>query len=100
MTVIDWPGACRGDPLADFALTTILLRGGKMTPGTSPMTRLLAPVGRRVLLEEYTRSYRRHGGFDREGYAMWLVVAAAWRLTYHIAGEEGVLRGMIWQGLR
>src|SRR5262249_58315788 len=43
MIVIDWPGACRGDPLCDVALTTIILRGGKTTPGTPLFTRIMAP---------------------------------------------------------
>src|SRR5687767_14534112 len=43
LTVIDWPGACRGDPLADVAATTIVLRGGKTTPGTPWITRLFTP---------------------------------------------------------
>lgn len=100
MTVIDWPGACRGDPLADVALTTILLRGGTLTPGTALITRLLAPIGRQLLVGGYERAYRRHGAFDGDRYAQWLVVAAALRLTYRIAGEEDMLQGMIEGGLR
>jgi Ser/Thr protein kinase RdoA (MazF antagonist) len=98
MTVIDWPGACRGDPLCDMALTTIILRGGKTTPGTPLFTRIMAPVGRKLLLRGYTRAYRKHGAFDRERFAKWLVVAAALRLTYNIEGETGALLRMIAKG--
>jgi aminoglycoside phosphotransferase (APT) family kinase protein len=98
MTVIDWPGACRGDPLADVALTTITLQGGKPTPGTPLITRLLAPIGRKLLLGGYSRSYRKHGSFDRERFARWIVVAAAQRLTYDIAGEEALLLRVIERG--
>ena len=100
LTVIDWPGACRGDPLADVALTTILLRGGALAPRTPLITRLLAPIGRRLLVGGYARSYRRHGPFADNRYAQWLVVVAALRLTYSIPGEEEMLRGMIARGLR
>lgn len=95
MTVIDWPGACRGDPLADVALTTITLQGGKTTPGTPWITRLLAPIGRKLLLGGYARSYRKHGSFDRERFAKWFVVAAAQRLTYDIDGEQAMLLRVI-----
>jgi hypothetical protein len=56
--VIDWLGASRGDPLADVALTMITLRGGKTTPGTPLITRVVAPLGRKVLLGGYLRGYR------------------------------------------
>jgi aminoglycoside phosphotransferase (APT) family kinase protein len=95
LTVIDWPGACRGDALADVAATTIILRGGKTTPGTAWITRALAPIGRTLLLRGYLRGYRRHGAFDRERFGRWLVVAAALRLSYGIAGEEGMLLELI-----
>jgi Ser/Thr protein kinase RdoA (MazF antagonist) len=100
MTVIDWPGACRGDPLADAALTVITLRGGKTGPGTALITRLLAPIGRALLLRGYERSYRRYGSFDADRFARWLVVAAAQRLTYGLAGEEGLLLRAIERGGR
>jgi len=95
LTVIDWPGACRGDPLADVAATLIILRGGKTTPGTPLMTRLLAPVGRKLILGGYLRGYRKHATLDRERLARWLVVMAAQRLSYAIAGEEAMLLAMI-----
>jgi Ser/Thr protein kinase RdoA (MazF antagonist) len=98
MIVIDWPGACRGDPLADVALTTIILRGGKTTPGTPLFTRIMAPIGRKLLLGGYARSYRKNGAFDRERFEQWLVVAAAMRLTYNIAGEAEMLLATIAKG--
>ena len=99
MIVIDWPGACRGDPLADVAMTTITLQGGKTTPGTPLITRLLAPIGRKLLLGGYRRGYRKHGRFDRGRFARWMVVAAAQRLTYGIAGEDAALLRLIDRGM-
>jgi len=95
LTVIDWPGACRGDALADVAATAIILRGGKTGPGTPWITRLLAPIGRTLLYRGYLRGYRRHGDFDRERFKRWLVVTAALRLSYGIAGEEAMLHDLI-----
>jgi Ser/Thr protein kinase RdoA (MazF antagonist) len=98
LTVIDWPGACRGDPLADVALTTLILRGGKTAPGTPFVTRLLAPIGRKILLGGYQRGYRKHATVDRDRFARWYVVAAAIRLSYDITGEAESLREVIARG--
>jgi aminoglycoside phosphotransferase (APT) family kinase protein len=95
LTIIDWPGACRGDPLADVAMTAIALHGGTPTPGTPLITRLFAPLGRKVVLGGYMRAYRRHGAWDRERFGRWRMVAAALRLTYEIAGEESGLARII-----
>lgn len=88
LTVIDWPGACRGHALADVAATLVALRGGKTTPGTPLVTRLFAPIGRKLLLGGYRRGY---GPVDRELLDRWLVVLSGVRLTYAIAGERETL---------
>lgn len=99
LSVIDWPSAARGDPLADVALTAIILRGGKTTPGTPLITRVLAPLGRKVLLGGYLRGYRAAvGDFDRERFGRWSVVAAGLRLTYDIVGEAEMLRDIVGTG--
>jgi len=95
LTVIDWPGACRGDPLADVAATLIVLRGGKTTPGTPLVTRLFAPIGRKLILGGYRRGYRAVRAIDRDVLGRWLIVLAAVRLTYAIAGEEDMLLATI-----
>jgi Ser/Thr protein kinase RdoA (MazF antagonist) len=95
MTVIDWPAACRGNPLADVAATVIVLRGGKPTPGTPLITRLFAPLGRTMLLRGYLRAYRAHHPIDRDVFERWLVVLACLRLTYAIAGERESLLAAI-----
>jgi len=95
LVVIDWPGACSGDPLADVAATLIALRGGKTTPGTPLVTRLFAPLGRRLLLGGYQRGYRATRTIDGEALARWLIVLAALRLTYAIPGERELLLATI-----
>ena len=85
LTVIDWASACRGDPLADVAATLIALGGGKTTPGTPLVTRLFAPIGRKLILGGYRRGYRIA---DREALARWRIVLAGLRLTYAIEGEQ------------
>jgi len=73
------------------AMTAIALHGGTPTPGTPLITRLFAPLGRKVVLGGYMRAYRRRGSWDRERFGRWRMVAAALRLTYGIAGEESGL---------
>jgi len=99
MIVIDWPGACRGDPLLDVAATVIILRGGKTTPGTPLITRLLAPIGRKLLLGGYLRGYRERRAFDPKLFERWCVVLSSMRLTYDIAGERDDLLAAISKGL-
>jgi Ser/Thr protein kinase RdoA (MazF antagonist) len=98
MTVIDWPAACCGEPLADVAATVIVLRGGKTAPGTPLITRIFAPIGRKLLLRGYLRAYRAHRPIDREVFERWLVVLACVRLTYAIAGERESLLTAIEHG--
>jgi len=98
MTVIDWPAACRGDPLADVAATVIVLRGGKTTPGTPLITRLFAPLGRKLILGGYLRGYRARQSIDRERFARWEVVLACVRLTYAVDGERELLLATIDRG--
>jgi aminoglycoside phosphotransferase (APT) family kinase protein len=100
LTVIDWPGACRGAPLADVAATLIALRGGKTTPGTPWITRLFAPIGRKLLLGGYLRGYRAVQGIDPHSLARWRVVLAGVRLTYAIPGEDRDLLAAIERGAR
>ena len=95
LVVIDWPGACRGDPLADVACTALALTGGVEPPGTPWLTRAFAPAGRKLLLNGYLRGYRRQSAIQPSVYARWQIVAAVNRLTYDIAGEAEMLMRMI-----
>ena len=95
MTVIDWPGAGRGDPIADVALTIMGLQGGKSPPGTPLFTRLLEPIGRKLILRGYLRAYCQRRAIDQDLLANWLVVAAGQRLTYAIEGEQQLLLRVI-----
>jgi tRNA A-37 threonylcarbamoyl transferase component Bud32 len=55
----DWSGAKRGDALFDYARTKVLLSLGEPPPGARLTLKLLAKIGRRVLLSSYVRSYER-----------------------------------------
>jgi aminoglycoside phosphotransferase (APT) family kinase protein len=86
----DWPGAKRGDPLFDYARTRVLLSIGEPPPGTPLLLRLLAKVGRRLLISSYARSYERNAtaSVDRARVRQWEIVNVAVRLLENIPGER------------
>ena len=87
--VIDWSNAARGDPTADVARTLLLSRIGEPPPGTSPLLRALALVGRSIVVSWYLRAYRRARPLDMTLVERWVVAHAAARLaSEHIPEEE------------
>lgn len=94
--VIDWIDAARGNPLADVARTTILLRGVSATgQGVSPLLTRLALLFHGAYLRRYFAL--RPGG--REEYRRWLPVVAAARLSENIPEIEAWLVGQVEEGL-
>lgn len=86
--VIDWGNATRGDPVADVARTWVVLEFSPLPPGSSPMSRRLARVGRGLLLRGYMRAYRRSAALDMDLFPRWVRVRAIERLTQEIDGER------------
>ena len=86
----DWPAAKRGDPLFDYARTRVLLSIGEPPPGTPLPLKLLAKVGRRLLVSSYVRSYERNAAqpVDRARVREWEIVNIAVRLFENIPGER------------
>jgi aminoglycoside phosphotransferase (APT) family kinase protein len=91
--VFDWAGASRGDALFDYARTRLVLRMGELPPGTPPHLKLLATVGRRLLVSGYTRCYERSftKRIDRARLRDWETVNLAVRLSENIPGERAYL---------
>jgi aminoglycoside phosphotransferase (APT) family kinase protein len=90
-TVIDWPGAARGDPPADVALTSVLHRVATLPPGAPTLVRSLASMGRRPLRVTYLAGYRSRRPLDADALARWEVVRAAARLWAPIPEEHPAL---------
>jgi hypothetical protein len=86
----DWSGAKRGDPLFDYARTRVLLSIGEPPPGTQLTLKLLAKIGRRVLLSSYARSYERHSAewVDEARVRRWEIVNLAMRVLDQVPGER------------
>jgi Ser/Thr protein kinase RdoA (MazF antagonist) len=98
--VIDFPNAVAGDPLADFARSTVLLEAGEVPPGTGLWGRLLVRTGRRLMLLAYHSGYRSASPVEAETLARWRVVIIAHRLTERIPEERGRLLRMLSRALR
>lgn len=89
----DWSAAKRGDPLFDYARTRVLLTMGEPPPGTQLTLRLLAKVGRRLLISSYVRSYERHAmePVDDARVRQWEIVNLAVRMHDGIPSERPYL---------
>jgi len=85
--LIDWTNARRGDPMADVARTRLMLRLGEPPPGTSFGLRLMALIGRNLLVTLYLRSYRRARALDMDAVKRWEIPIAAARLAEGIEEE-------------
>jgi aminoglycoside phosphotransferase (APT) family kinase protein len=85
----DWSAAKRGHPLFDYARTRVLLSMGEPPPGTSLALRLLAKIGRGILLSSYARAYARQSAteIDDRLIAQWEIVNLAVRID-EVAGER------------
>jgi aminoglycoside phosphotransferase (APT) family kinase protein len=86
----DWSGAKRGDPLFDYARTRVVLGIGEPPPGTQLTLKLLAKIGRRVLISSYVRAYERHAAepIDETRVRQWEIVNLAVRVLDEIPGER------------
>jgi hypothetical protein len=89
--VLDWSNASRGDPDADFERSQLIVRLGDPPPGTAMSTRLLAKVGRRLLLDSWARSYRKVRMPDETRRKAWQLPIATARLAEGIEVERPAL---------
>jgi Ser/Thr protein kinase RdoA (MazF antagonist) len=96
--VIDWPNATRGDPCADFARTTVMLRAGSLPPGAALLLRIGQHVGRSLFARAYEGGYERVRRYDGDLLRRWQLVRAVDRFADGIAEEfaalERVARGL------
>ena len=89
--IIDWTNVTRGDPMADYARTLLMMRTGSVPPG-SPLVIRIGAHGLRGLMEgSYAGAYRRARPVDAELAQRWETVVAANRLADDIPEERGTL---------
>lgn len=89
--VLDWSNASRGDPHADITRTLLMIKLGDPPPGTPLILRVLAKVGRRLLLGSYGRAYRAIEVPDEHKLNQWELPVAVARLAEGIDQERPAL---------
>ncbi len=91
--IIDWFTTTKGNPLADAAMTSLLLRLGDPLPGTHG--RWLIRSGRRLFHSIYLKRYLRLRPASRQQIAAWQLPIAAARLKMNIPAERTQLLKLI-----
>ena len=91
--IIDWLTACRGNPLADVALTALILEVGN--PPDGRISGLLVKPARSIARSRYLHRYVTITGADREQLAAWQLPMAVARVSGDFAGEAPRLLPLI-----
>jgi len=86
--LIDWTNVTRGDPIADFARTNMMVRLGDVPPGSPLVIRYGAIVARGLMRGAYVRAYRRERPLDLALAARWEIPVAAARIAEGIESEN------------
>ncbi len=94
-TVIDWTTASIGNPVADYLLTSLILRLGAAHPGAPLRTRAAVGIGRSLFHWSYTSRYRRLGKLSASDVEPWVFPVAVARLGYDVAAERRQLLTLI-----
>lgn len=89
--IIDWITAVRGNPLADFARTSVLMRVAALLPSMGAWKIAMITVARGMFQSVYEREYFRLRGVTRADIAPWIVPIAAARLSEGIPEEYNAL---------
>jgi aminoglycoside phosphotransferase (APT) family kinase protein len=89
--VIDWPNATRGDPCADFARTTVMLRVGSLPPGTPALIRWGSRPGRGLFRRVYASGYTQTRRYEERTLRRWQFVRAVDRFADGIPEERAAL---------
>ena len=84
--IIDWNDAVQGNPVADVARTTLLLRITSIPSGA--LARCIIRLSRSLFLTFYLRRYFTLQKVDHGELQAWMPVVAAARLSEGIAEEE------------
>ena len=86
--IIDWSNVARGDPAADCVRTELMIQLGDPPTGSSLMLRILALVGRKILMSGYRRAYRKRRPVDPALVERWGPPVIANRLVDGIEPER------------
>ena len=95
--VIDWIIATSGNPIADVARTSMMLRLGSIPSGTRG--KLLITIARRMFHRRYMKRYTELTGVTLEQVLEWELPVVAARLNEGIEDEESDLLAVIHNSL-
>ena len=98
--IIDWSTATSGDPLADIARTSLILRSPILPPGINAFEGVLLNTLRRLFNYAYLRAYTRIRPYQPDRLEAWMPLVAAARLNEKISEEENYLMALIEKGLK
>lgn len=99
MVIIDWADAVQGNPLADIARTSLILRVSPLPPGAPLPMRLIVQAFRRMFHVEYLRHILQLTGATEGQLAAWEAPVAAARLCEEIPRERERLMRSVMDGL-
>lgn len=94
-TIIDWTTACTGNPVGDFARTSLILQLGAPLPSLSLWTRITIRVGRTLFHGSYSKHYRRMRRLSPQEVQPWTLPSAVARLGENVTSERGQLIELI-----
>ena len=100
LTVIDWTNACAGNPVADFARTSLILQLGAPLPSFSLWTRITIRVGRALFHRSYSTRYRRMRRLRQRDVQPWILPIAVARLGEDVTAERHQLVALIDQAAK
>jgi tRNA A-37 threonylcarbamoyl transferase component Bud32 len=95
LKIIDWTVAAHGNPIADLALTSVLLQFGALPPNTSLFTRWAVTIGRKLFHHCYLSHYLKLNPGHKNEYKKWLFPLAIGRLNEGIVEEQDRLLAFI-----
>jgi len=93
--VIDWTTASTGNPIADVARTSLLLKLGELPRGTPLTARIIAQFGRNLFHRQYLKRYFQLSPNHFEQLAQWQLPIAAARMYDGIEEEQNQLREIV-----
>jgi thiamine kinase-like enzyme len=85
--IIDWMTAAKGDPLADVARTSLLLKYGEIQVKSKVVQNFISIIKRKIL-KEYRKEYLRIANVKAEDIDIWELPIAAARLCEWIPIHE------------
>ena len=93
--LIDWPGAKKGAPEADFARTLVLLITGTLPAHLPKFQKMMMNAGRALFTRTYRRHYQRTSGVSEQDVRAWMLPVCAARFNENICDDMPALHRLM-----